>query len=90
MSGRTSNPWKLSTFLLLAIVGLTVCLGFARPRPAVKTVEAEEFVLRDSDGKVRARIAMQGEQPKILIYDESGRAIWNAPNSGLTPLSIKP
>jgi len=83
---RVSNPWKFSTFFLLIVMGLLVCLGFDRPDNSTKTVEAQEFVLKDNSGKVRARIAMENNQPKMLFYDKTGRTIWNAPNTGMTLL----
>jgi hypothetical protein len=36
-------------------------------------VEAEEFVLRDANGKVRAELSMYGTQPSLKLRDAANR-----------------
>ena len=60
----------------------------AAPRPAAKpaeppppgpfvatTVEAQSFVLKDSNGHVRAELAMMGSTPSLKLRDENGSAL---------------
>jgi hypothetical protein len=76
------NPWKFSTFILMFVLGLIVWMGFTQSGPAGKTVEAESFILRDSDGNVRGKIWMKGNQPNIQLYDRDGTTVWDAtPNT---------
>jgi|SRR5579883_471119 len=46
------------------------------PGPVVATtVEAQEFVLKDGNGHVRAELAMMGSTPSLKFKDESGSAL---------------
>jgi hypothetical protein len=47
------------------------------PAPFVmpKNIEAESFVLKDANGKVRAELAMSGEGPSLKLRDQSGTAL---------------
>ncbi|SRR5258708_641634 len=37
-----------------------------------KTIDANEFVLKDGNGKVRARLSMQTDKPSLFFYDDKG------------------
>jgi hypothetical protein len=61
-------------------VGVAVLMGVALllvmgQAPARKTVEANEFVLRDGSGNVRARLSMVEtlDVPKVVLFDEKGK-----------------
>ena len=56
----------------LVVATLLVIMGQA---PATKTVEANEFILRDGNGNVRARLSMNGSlsNPEMVMLDENGR-----------------
>jgi hypothetical protein len=57
---------------LAALIGASLLLmGQAKPR---RTVEAESFVLRDPQGRLRATLDMWHEAPMLRLYDKSG--IW--------------
>lgn len=51
----------------------------ATPAPAPfvmpKNIEAESFVLKDPNGRVRAELAMSGEGPSLKFRDQSGTAL---------------
>lgn len=52
-------------------------------RQGVKEVDAQAFVLVDSNGKVQAEIKLVNGQPEIVLYDRDGRVGWRAtPSSG--------
>lgn len=44
----------------------------SRP-PRRKTIEAEEFILKDSQGKTRARLGIEGEEPFLALLDPRGK-----------------
>jgi hypothetical protein len=56
----------LVVFILLTLVGQT---------PHDRTVEANEFILRDGNGSVRARLDLSrsNSSPEMVLFDEKGR-----------------
>jgi hypothetical protein len=56
-----------------------VAVAPAAPAPAPfvmpKNIEAESFVLKDGNGRVRAELAMGGEGPSLKFRDQSGAAL---------------
>src|ERR1019366_10276942 len=40
-----------------------------------KNIEAESFVLKDANGKVRAELSMGGTGPSLKLRDQSGTAL---------------
>jgi hypothetical protein len=56
--------------LALAVAGLL--MGQALPRARI--VEAEEFVLKDGAGKVRAELVVDKDGPGLALGDETGKA----------------
>jgi hypothetical protein len=43
------------------------------------TVEAQEIVLKDGEGHVRARFSARGETARLVIYDAQGKAVASLP-----------
>jgi hypothetical protein len=87
---KESRTWKrigLSSLLLLACIGLmgqakqrrtptpTPAPATPPPPPGPKIVEAESFVLKDTNGRVRAELAMSGAGPSLKLKDEKGSAL---------------
>ena len=65
------NRWMKN--VVLAVLGLVGCLFLmAQTLPAGGTIEAQEFVLRDKDGNVRARLGMNVAGPNLSLYDPTG------------------
>jgi hypothetical protein len=64
----------------LKICGLVVLLGLAavglmgQARPALQTVEAQEFVVKDAGGVVRARLGASQSGTSLSLSHEGGRA----------------
>src|SRR5512147_178331 len=76
--------WKVTAIALLVVLAgvLTVNARADFPFPervGARTVEAEEIVLKDSAGHVRARLALQGNAARLTIFDEDGKAIAGVP-----------
>jgi hypothetical protein len=58
----------------------------AAPAPAGPTaVEAQGFILKDSNGKVRAELSMTGGTPSLKFRDESGSALVTLSLNGDAP-----
>jgi len=78
------NYWKITTGLLLLILVCMLLIGaYRQPQPGMKTIEAEEFILKDSSGKTRATLSMRNDKPEIDFYDEAGALISKVPDRGL-------
>ncbi|MBZ5628307.1 MAG: hypothetical protein LAO06_05505 [Acidobacteriia bacterium] len=76
--------WKIIAMaLLVALVGsLAVNARADLPFPErvkARIVEAEEIVLKDSEGQVRARLAIQGNAARLIIFDAEGKAVAELP-----------
>lgn len=72
--------WRLKQMAGLILVGIAALVLMGEALPKSRTVEAEEFVLKDASGRVRAilgadRFSGEGEpQHGLFLYDASGRA----------------
>jgi hypothetical protein len=82
VAGR--RRWRLTAIgLLIALAGaLAVNARADLPYPErvrARTVEAEEIVLKDSAGRVRARLAVQGNAARLVIFDEDGKTLATLP-----------
>jgi hypothetical protein len=97
-----ARRWKLAT-MLLALSSASLILIAARPADHIdssviraRSVEAEDFILKDQDGQVFARLSLRGHGKKLgqsfsaspagsgsslEFYDQNGEAIWRAPQS---------
>jgi len=68
------NRW-LMRIGALVVVGITavVLMGQARPSKVAKVIEAEKFVLLDTNGMVRGKLAIGGDGASgLLLYDGNG------------------
>jgi hypothetical protein len=72
--------WRVTAIALLValVASLAVNARADLPYPErvkARTVEAEEIVLKDGDGHVRARFSVQGNAARLVIFDEQGKAV---------------
>jgi|SRR5215471_18809590 len=70
----------LVVFLSLGLMGQTQRKSTrppaSPPAPAIpKKIEAESFILKDANGRVRAELSMAGTGPSLKLRDESGSAL---------------
>jgi hypothetical protein len=73
----------LIAFVSVSLLGQTKQAKKAAPKPAPapaapvtpEQIEAHSFVLKDSNGKVRAELSMTGTGPGLKLRDESGVAL---------------
>jgi hypothetical protein len=74
---RENRRWKLAGGLAALVVLVLAVMGQAGPRP--RSVDAEEFILKDSSGKRRAVLSVaQGGLAHLAFYDRQ-----DAPRLGL-------
>jgi hypothetical protein len=72
---RQGRRWKRAAFVVLLGAAAVVVMGQAPPHRLPKSLEAEEFVLRDSRGQVRASLGTaQGSNSTVLqFHGENGK-----------------
>jgi hypothetical protein len=65
--------------VVLVLGGVVLLLGHTQPGKAPpttpardKTLEAESFVLRDKDGKMRGAFEVVDDEPELTLYDKEG------------------
>ena len=97
-----ARRWKL-TALVLAVSSASLVLIAAKSADRLdssviraRSVEAEDFILKDQDGQVYARLSLRPHPKKfgqsflyspavpassLEFYDQNGEAIWTAPQS---------
>jgi hypothetical protein len=69
---RSNRRLKLSG--LVVLVGLAAFGLMGQARPPLQTVEAQEFVVKDASGAVRARLGTSPTAASLTLSHEGGRA----------------
>lgn len=69
---RSNRRLKLSG--LIVLVGLAAVGLMGQARPPLQTVEAQEFVVKDAGGAVRARLGASPSAASLTLSHEGGRA----------------
>ena len=69
---RSNRRLKLSG--LVVLVGLAAFTMMGQARPPLQTVEAQEFVVKDAGGAVRARLGATPSAASLILSNEGGRA----------------
>lgn len=64
--------------LFMALLTVCVTVAAAQERASVRTVEAEHFVLKDVNGRVRADLGMDKNGVRLLLNDENEKVRLNA------------
>jgi hypothetical protein len=96
-----NGKWKLAS-ILLAVSSASLVLIAAKPADNIdprvihaRTVEAQDFVIKDEDGQIRARLTLNPQVrikkgapeinvnapvgPALQFYNDKGDAIWTEP-----------
>jgi hypothetical protein len=97
-----ARRWKLASIFLALSSALLILMGarFADHIDSsiirARSVEAEDFILKDQDGQVHARLSLRphskkfgqsfsaspaGTASSLEFYDQNGEVIWTAPQS---------
>ena len=76
--------WKVAALVLTVALGLVLVLSARADLPypdriRARTLEVDEFVLKDAGGNVRARMATDGKGTQLTIYDEEGKVVATVP-----------
>ena len=69
---RSNRRLKICGLTALAVLAAVGLMGQARPAP--QTVEAQEFVVKDAGGVVRARLGASQSGASLNLAHEGGRA----------------
>jgi len=67
---RQNRQMKLAGAVALVLAASVVLMGQV---PVTRTVEANQFILKDGDGKVRADLAVNANGAGLTLYDPSGK-----------------
>jgi hypothetical protein len=70
---KSNRRLKQAGLSVVALLGLVFLMGLDAPK--VRTMEAEQFVLRDSKGKERAVLKMLGDLPALAFYSVAGKPV---------------
>jgi len=66
---KENRTLKRFALAFLSLIAAVVVMGQARPS---RTMEAEQFVLKDPQGLVRARLGVSGRATTLNFYDAAG------------------
>ena len=74
------RQWRLAAIALLIALAASLAVGARADLPfpervRTRTVEAEEILLKDSAGHVRARFAVQNNAARLVIFDDQGKTV---------------
>jgi len=77
-----NRRWRLASllaFLLLAasLAKGLMAQGLQAPQTRMQTIEAQSFLLRDSNGNMRGQLSMKENKPSLDLYDAAGKVIWS-------------
>lgn len=67
---RRRNRWLFGTVILCLGIGLAFCAF--RPAAVQRDILANQFILVDAYGKLRASLTVRAEGPMLALYDEKG------------------
>lgn len=70
---RENRRWQWMVTVTLAVVAAMVILAQATPTKFGKVLEAERFVLRDTNGKIRAELGFIDGASVLLLNDKDGK-----------------
>ncbi len=79
---RAQRRWQLVSLILLFLVAGIPPVAYSVFRSP--TVEAQNFIVKDQNGKVRAELALEQGQPSLMLADKRGipRAVYGAGDDG--------
>ncbi len=75
---RENRRLKKAGVAILAGIAGVVLMGQAKPSTVAKVVEAEKFVLRDTAGKIRGELKVDGGSTFLILNDENERSRFQA------------
>jgi len=77
---RQNRRMKQAGTIILILAAAVVLMGQA---PGTRTVEANEFVLRDADGRIRGWLGVRDDNPGLSLYGANGKPqVWLSAQPG--------
>lgn len=82
---RGNKRWKTATIVLLLVLVAMLLVGFKTadfPQPDLvraRSVEAQNFVLRDASGQIWARMGVAEDGARLTFFDEHGKVVSSLP-----------
>ncbi len=71
---RQNRRFKLAGSLMLIGFAALVLMGQAKPSNVAKVIEAEKFILRNTDGKTRGVLLISDDgNPALALFDKNGK-----------------
>ncbi len=71
---RQNRRLKLAGSLMLIGFAVLVMMGQAKPSNVAKVIEAEKFILRNTDGKTRGVLLILDDgNPALVLFDKDGK-----------------
>jgi hypothetical protein len=80
---RQNRFWKLSGLLAALIFASSLAIGVKAQQehpsiaPALKSIEAQAFVLTDTNGVTRGSFTVKNGVPRIELYSTAGKVTWS-------------
>jgi hypothetical protein len=79
---RQNRRWKLGSILAAIVLAFSVAAGTRAQQEhdqplRAKTVEAETFLLKDSDGVTRGDLTVTNGVPVLQLYNANGKVFWS-------------
>jgi hypothetical protein len=80
---RQNRFWKLSGLLAALIFATSLAIGVKAQQehpniaPALKSIEAQAFVLTDADGVTRGSFTAKNGVPRLELYSSAGKVTWS-------------
>jgi mono/diheme cytochrome c family protein len=71
-TGTPPRPWKQAGLVVAGLAAMPLLAGPGKLTESAKVVDAEKFILRDTDGKARAELGLHAGQPTLALLDEKG------------------
>lgn len=67
---RENRRFKKAGMATLAVITAVVLMGQATAKKAINIFMSEEFVLRDTSGKIRGVLSVVEDEPYLTLYDK--------------------
>jgi hypothetical protein len=79
---KRNQLWKLASILAALVLAFSVAAGTKAQQERdeslrAKTVEAETFLLKDSEGVTRGDLTVTNGVPVLQLYNANGKVFWS-------------
>jgi hypothetical protein len=85
---RENRRLKSLSLVIAIIVGAVLVMAQAPSHRTPRTIEAEQFILKDASGKVRADLSMADNTPVLALLSDKGSPLVNLQGSDSPALTL--